>query len=158
MKTTVNIYRENQQTTLCVKIPFMTPEDNDFDRTAYTYDLLGSFSKRIIESLERRLTACQNKLISHLDSIVYSDEYGHIIFQRKDGSIGNFNAISFEEMQKCISALEKSEWKTFLNSPSWVDQTIKALMNDTVQDHSDCGGFKYSELVSLLCESHLFKK
>ena len=36
------------------------------------------------------------------------------------------------------------------------DQKIKALLNDTEQDHSDCGGFKYSELVSMLCELHAF--
>jgi hypothetical protein len=55
-------------------------------------------------------------------------------------------------MKNAISVLKEGKWKQFLESGIYLDQTLKALLNDTEQDHSDEGSFKYSELVSLLCE------
>ena len=114
-------------------------------------DIVGAFSPRIIGSLQRRMKACQQLLINHIDDIEYNDGQ-HICWRRKDGTTGNFNIPSFQAMQDCVKALEHSCFKEFTQKKPWVDQTLKALLNDTEQDHSDCGGFKYSQLVSILCE------
>jgi hypothetical protein len=55
-------------------------------------------------------------------------------------------------MQDAITVLELSRFKEFVTKKTWIDQTLKALLNDTEQDHSDMGGFRYSQLVSILCE------
>ena len=154
METKINVYPENKYTelTLNVQIPFCN-KGSDIDKSrkraeAYLFDLIGS--------LERRMRACQENLIRHLDDIEYSDDCGHIVYRRKDGSTGTFNVPSFNAMKDAVKALKQSCWRDFSNHPIWIDQTIKALLNDTEQDHSDCGGFKYSELVSMLCELHAF--
>ena len=164
METQVNVYPENKYTelTLNVQIPFCNKQkgsDFDIDKSrkraeAFTMDLIGSFSKRLIGSLKRRMQACQENLIRHLDDVEYSDDCGHIVYRRKDSSTGTFNVSSFKAMQAAIKALKESCWWEFTNNAYWIDQTLKALLNDTEQDHSDCGGFKYSDLVSFLCEAH----
>lgn len=163
--TSVKVCRENKYTELCtmIQIPFCNKQkgqDFDIDRTrkrteAYVFDLIGSFAPRIIASLERRMAACQGNLVRHLDDIEYSDECGHIVYRRKDGSTGTFNVPSFNAMKDAVVALKQSRWRDFRNTPAWIDQSIKALMNDTEQDHSDIGKLKYSDLVSFLCEAHL---
>jgi hypothetical protein len=60
-------------------------------------------------------------------------------------------------MLDCINALKQSDYKTVLESPGWIDQIIKAFLNDTEQDHSDEGVFKWSDLMSLLTELHMFE-
>ena len=160
METKINVYPENKYTelTLNVQIPFCN-KGSDIDKSrkraeAYLFDLIGSFSTRIIASLERRMRACQENLIRHLDDIEYSDDCGHIVYRRKDSSTGNFNVSSFKAMQDAVKALENSCWKEFINNSFWIDQTLKALLNDTEQDHSDIKTLKYSDLVSFLCEAH----
>lgn len=160
----VQVFRENKYTELSmtVQIPFCNKQkgaDFDIDKSrkradAFLFDLIGSFSKRMIASLERRMRACQENLVRHLDSVEYSDECGHIVYRRKDGSTGSFNVSSFNAMKDAVKALKQSCWGAFVNNPVWVDQTIKALLNDTEQDHSDKGQLKYSDLVSFLCEAH----
>ena len=51
-----------------------------------------------------------------------------------------------------IKALRESQFKAYFENKFWVDQTLKALLNDTEMHHEDKGCFKYSELISLLCE------
>jgi hypothetical protein len=97
------------------------------------------------------MQACQRNLLNHLEDIEYNDGR-HICWRRKDGTGGDFNVPSFEAMQDCVSALKDSSFSEFLKQKLWIDQTLKALLNDTEQDHSDMGGFRYSRLVSLLCE------
>lgn len=128
--------------------------DIDFYRQrafARMLDIIGAFSPRIIASLQRRMQACQKNLLNHLDEIEYNDGFS-ICWRRKDGSGGTFNIPSFKAMQDATKALEMSCFKSFVQEKLWIDQTIKALLNDTEQDHSDMGGFRYSELVSILCE------
>ena len=168
METKINVFPENKYTemNLTVQIPFCNKQqhgsDFDLDRErkkaeSYLFDLIGSFSKRIIASLERRMKACQENLIKHLDDVEYSDEWGHIVYARKDGSHGTFNVPSFNLMQDAVKALKQSDWKGFTSNHWFIDQTLKALLNDTEQDHSDAGCFKYSDLVSAICELHLCK-
>lgn len=163
--TTVRVNRENRNVEISVsnQIPF-TPykKGSDFDldsirsnRVGYNMDLLGAFSKRIIASLQRRMNACLNNLQNHIDDIVYCDEIGSILYKRKDGSHGKFNLLSYIWMGDCVSALKRSDYKTVLGEYGWIDQIIKALLNDSEQDHSDEGIFKYSDLVSLLMEIHM---
>lgn len=168
MQESIKIYRENGYTemSLSFQIPFCNKQkgsDFDIDRVrtrheTYAWDLLGSFSKRLIASLERRMKACRENLIRHIDNIEYSDECGHIVYVRKDGTRGTFNVSSYECMQQAVKALKQSCWKEFMHNPFWADQTLKALLNDTEQDHSDEKNLKYSELVSLLCEVHTLRR
>ena len=132
---------------------------SDFDIDAarqrskgYTLDLIGAYSPILIASLERRMQACEQNLIRHLDDIEYVDNCGHIVYVRKDKTRGSFNVPSFNAMKDAIAALHKSWFKSFLESKIWIDQTLKALLNDTEMHHEDKGCFKYSELISLLCE------
>lgn len=115
-------------------------------------DIIGAFSPRLIGSIKRRINACQTNLLNHLNDIEYCDEMGHICYHRSDGTIGNFNIRSFEAMNDCIKALEHSCFLDFVQNKLWIDQTLKALLNDTEQNHDDCKAFKYSQLVSILCE------
>lgn len=134
------------------------PAGSDFDLDkarqrgiSLMIDIIGAFSQRIIASLERRMQACQRNLLNHLEDIEYNDGM-HICWRRKNGTGGEFNIPSFQAMQDCVEALKNSNFKMFCTERSWIDQTLKALLNDTEQDHSDAGGFCYSQLVSLLCE------
>lgn len=146
-----------------IRVPFCNKQKgSDFDldqirkkRESRNWDILGTFSKRIISSLERRMYACQENLVRHLDDVVYSDEAGCILYSRKDGSEGNFNTHSFNAMKDCVTAFKQSRWRDILSNPFWIDQILKALLNDTEQDHRDEGQLKYSNLISLLCEIHL---
>jgi hypothetical protein len=161
MKTTVfNETEKNVEMSFDLLIPKKSgkPAGSDFDLDkarqrgiALMIDIIGAFSPRIIASLERRMQACQRNLLNHLEDIEYNDGK-HICWRRKDGTGGDFNIPSFEAMQNCIKALEKSDFKMFCTRRSWIDQVLKALLNDTEQDHSDMGGFRYSQLVSILCE------
>ena len=157
---TFNETNENVEMSFTLLIPKKngTPAGSDFDidkirveSTNLMYDIIGAFSPRIIGSLQRRMQACQCLLIQHLKDVEYNDGK-HICWHRKDGTAGNFNVSSFQAMQDCVKALENSCFEEFCTKKSWVDQTLKALLNDTEQDHSDCKGFKYSQLVSILCE------
>ena len=132
---------------------------SDFDIDAarqrskgYALDLIGSYSPLLIASLERRMQACEQNLINHLNDIEYADDCGHIVYVRKDKTRGTFNVPSFVSMKNAVKALQQGQFKSFFENKCWVDQTLKALLNDTEIHHNDQGCFKYSELVSLLCE------
>ena len=147
---------------MTISIPFCNKQqrgsDFDLDKERlkgeeYCQEVIKAFSKRIIASLERRMKACQDLLIRHLDDIEYSDEQGHIIYRRKDGTCGNFNVASFQKMQYIVDHFDVD---VVLNDSMILDQILKALLNDTEQDHSDVGKFKYSELISILMESFYY--
>jgi hypothetical protein len=55
-------------------------------------------------------------------------------------------------MKDALVALRNGKYKSFVENKCWIDQTLKALLNDTEMHHEDKGSFKYSELISLLCE------
>lgn len=125
-------------------------------RVARMMDIIGAFSSIIIESLERRMRACEMYFIENINSIDYNDG-GHISYLRKDGSAGSFNIPSYEGMRDCIKALKQSCFKEFLGNKLWIDQVIKALLNDPELDLNRCSknkGFRFSELTSILCELH----
>ena len=133
--------------------------DSDYDIDAmrkrsvnYSIDLIGEYSSILIASLKRRMLACEQNLIKHLDSIEYADNCGHIVYVRKDKTRGGFNVYSFNAMKDAVKALSQSQFKAFFENKCWVDQTLKALLNDTEMHHEDRGCFKYSDLISLLCE------
>ena len=161
MKTIVfNETEKNVEMSFTLLIPKKSgkPAGSDFDLdkarqkdVALMIDIVGAFSPRIIASLTRRMNACQNLLINHINDIEYNDGM-HICWRRKDGQYGDFNVPSYTAMQDAIKVLELSRFKEFVTKKIWIDQTLKALLNDTEQDHSDMGGFRYSQLVSILCE------
>jgi len=146
-----------------IEIKYTQPKGgDDFDLDAarqrsinYSMDLVEAYAPTLIASLERRMCACEQNLIRHLDDIEYADNCGHIVYVRKDKTRGNFNVISFNEMKDAVTALHKGEIEEFLENKPWIDQTLKALLNDTEMHHEDRGNFKYSELMSLLCELHI---
>jgi hypothetical protein len=162
MKNTSFVKTENGiQMNVLIGINYCNKQQHgsDFDIDAmrqrskgYALDLIGAYSPILIASLERRMQACEQNLIRHLDDIEHADNCGHIVYVRKDKTRGSFNVSSFNAMKDVIKALSQSQFKSFLGNKSWIDQTLKALLNDTEQHHEDKGCFKYSELVSLLCE------
>ena len=117
-------------------------------------DIIGAFSSRIIASLERRQNACKAKLFKNIGT-AFTDPDGLQIVYKEDNRTCIFNMPSYEAMSDCINALQFSQFRSVLESPMWIDQIIKALLNDTEQNHEDAGGFKYSQLVSMLCGLHL---
>jgi len=161
MKTTNIQITENGIQLMCqIGINFCNKQKgSDFDIDAarqrskgYALDLIGSYSPLLIASLERRIQACEQNLINHLNDIEYADSCGHIVYVRKDKTRGSFNVSSFNAMKNAIKALQQGQFKSFFENKCWIDQTLKALLNDTEIHHNDQGCFKYSELVSLLCE------
>ena len=151
-----NITENGLVVTLNTTIPNLEPSGlqmSDYDarqlRRAYVCDIIGAFSQRLIASLTRRIEACQNNLLNHLEDCKAHN--GQLItWSRKDGTQGRFSIASFETMEKAICTLKKCAWWEFANKREMVEQAIKALLNDTEQNHSDCGGFRYSELGSTL--------
>ena len=117
-------------------------------------DIIGAFSSRIIASLERRQDACKAKLFKNIGT-AYTDSNHMQIFYKEGNRLCSFNMPSYEAMSDCIKALQFSEFRDVLDEPMWIDQIIKALLHDTEQNHEDAGGFKYSQLVSMLCGLHL---
>ena len=131
----------------------ISPVEERNNHRGYTCDVIGAFSQRLIASLERRMQACQNNLLNHLEDCV--SHHGEVItWVRKDGTQGSFSIKSFEVMEKAIAILKGGAWQKFINNGYMLEQSIKALMNDTEQDHSDTNGFRYSELVSVLIERY----
>jgi len=162
MKNTVFSMTENGIQMECkIDINYCNKQQkgSDFDLDAmrqrsvgYSMDLIGAYSPILIASLERRMQACEQNLIHHLDDIEYADNCGHIVYVRKDKTRGGFNVPSFNAMKDALVALRNGKYKSFVENKCWIDQTLKALLNDTEMHHEDKGCFKYSELVSLLCE------
>jgi hypothetical protein len=162
MKNTVFSMTENGIQMMCqIGINYCNKQQHgsDFDIDAmrqrskgYALDLIGAYSPILIASLERRMQACEENLVRHLNDIEYADNCGRIVYVRKDKTRGNFNIPSFNAMKDAVAALHKSQFKSFFENKCWIDQVIKALLNDTEQHHEDKGCFKYSELISLLCE------
>lgn len=165
MKTTQFVENEKSlEMSLTILIPKKGWEEagSDFDIDKFRVDnvrrmmdILGSFSDIIKNSLERRMEACQQNLINHIQDVEFNDGR-HIVYSRKDGSCGTFNVPSFQGMQDCIKALQESQYKSILKNKLWIDQILKALLNDTEQHHEDQGVFKYSDLISMLCELHAY--
>ena len=153
MKTTKFSLTENGLSMeLTVLIPLCDKQEcRPVDRVGLLMDITGAFSERIIKSLERRMEACQQNLLFHLKDVIYNDG-NRILYKRKNGTLHSFNTPSFEAMKDAVKALTHGEYKSFVSNKVWIDQTLKALLNDTEQDHSDSGGFAYSDLVSMLCE------
>ena len=116
-------------------------------------DIIGAFSSRIIASLERRQEACKAKLFKNIGT-AFTDPNGLQIVYKEDNRTCIFNMLSYNAMSDCIKALQFSQFRAVLENSMWIDQIIKALLNDTEQNHEDAGGFKYSQLVSMLCGLH----
>lgn len=122
---------------------------------AICIDILSAFSNRIIDALRRRQAACKAKLFKNLGT-AYTDSNHMQIFYKEGNRLCSFNMPNYEAMSDCIKALRFSKFRAVLDEPTWIDQIIKALLNDPDQNHEDAGGFKYSELVSLLCATHMY--
>lgn len=142
---------------LTMLIPVREPDFNNVlteSQVKGTYaDIIGAFSSRIIASLERRQNACKAKLFKNIGT-AFTDPNGLQIMYKEDNRTCTFNMPSYEAMSECINALQFSQFRAIMEKPIWVDQIIKALLNDTEQNHEDAGGFKYSQLVSMLCDLH----
>lgn len=135
-----------------------SPEDARIRLIERRDNVIRAFSKRLIASLERRMKACETQLMNHLSDIKYVSEVGIICWRIKSGADGHFYSFSYEAMREAIVSLKRNDMKSFFGTPAFIDQTIKALLNDPEQDHSDANGYKYSELVSILMEDHLFNQ
>ena len=116
------------------------------------HDLLGSFAPRMIEALQARMSACRQKLLAHIGE-AWTPCVGIICWQRSDGVTDHFSQSSYETMGRAIMNLSAGNFAGFFENVLEVDQTLKALLNMPELDHSDCGGFRFSELVSALMEA-----
>ena len=148
MQITFNIPRKD------LEPEFLSHEQS----VALLMDILGAFSKRIIESLKRRQEACVAKLVKNMGS-AFVREFGAQIFFKEGKRLCTFNIPSYQVMDKCVDMLQNSQFREILEHPQvfvFADQMLKALLNDPEQNHEDAGGFKYSQLVSLLCEIHMY--
>lgn len=128
---------------------------NEFQIKARYVDILGAFSSRIIDSLKRRQESCKTKLFKNIET-AFTDSNGMQIGYKEGTRFCTFNIPNYNAMSDCIKALRFSEFGTVLDEPTWIDQILKALLNDPEQNHEDAGGFKYSELVSMLCAIHMY--
>lgn len=115
-------------------------------------DILGTFAPMLINTLKRRREACAEKLRNHLNEAFTMNGGFSIAWKRKDGNIDMFNIPSYKVMEDAIRCLEQGNFDRFLNNNAYLDQTIKALLNDPELDHSDVAGIRFSTLVSLLME------
>lgn len=128
------------------------------EQEARVINIIRSFSPVLIGSLARRMDACKRKLFQNLDS-AYANEFGTQIFYHDGNRLRFFGVPSYHAMEECVEALEASRFSDVLHNPVWVDQILKALLNDPApfQQHEDRNGFAYSQLISLLMELHLFR-
>lgn len=116
--------------------------------------IIEQFASHIINALKERGDACISNLMNHINDVIACAEFT-IVYKRKDGTIHQFNLPSYKDMKDAIKVLKDSDWTGFLNNPRFVDQSIKALYwVDRPQDES--GKFKFSDLISLLTEVHMF--
>lgn len=134
-------------------IPLMQ-SDEVFRNPDRARRIIGSFSAYLTLLLKRRGEACMKLLGNHINDVFFNDGFT-IAWHRKDKTVGYFCIPGYENIQKAIEQLQHSKYKEFLDTPSSVDQAIKAIMNEPELDHADSGSFKFSELVSVLCEVHL---
>lgn len=119
-------------------------------RMGFLQDCVKAFSKFLIESLTRRYNACRNKLIEHSSEITYKDEYVY------EWPTGMYCIPSAEKMDEAIKMLEDCQYTQFIKDRYAIDQTLKALLNDTEPHPDKVDGYKFSELISVLMESHAF--
>lgn len=164
MNKTVEITPNGIKMLIVKDIPFCNKQQrgSDFDIDGarrhcqeYAKSIIEAYVDILIDTLKRRMAACILHLELHVEDIEYADNCGHIVWKRKDGSCGQFNVKSYEAMEQAVKALKSGCFKEFLEKPIWIDQTLKALLNDPVDTHKDLKEYKYSELVSLLCEAHV---
>jgi len=122
---------------------------------AYAMDVIGSFSLLLASALKHRMEACQNKLLTHINSIFFNDGC-QVMWYNDKQEVDYFNVPSYEEMKKCYTALKVGRYVEVVDSPVWIDQLLKALLNDEIPMKHDNTNrkFKYSELVSVLCQLH----
>jgi hypothetical protein len=144
---------KNNAVEITTTIPLMQ-SDEIFRSPNKSLDIIGSFSAYLTLLLKRRGEACMKLLRNHINDVFFNDGFT-IAWHRKDGSVGYFCIPGYESTYRAIDQLQHGRYKEFLVTPSSVDQAIKAIMNDPELDHADCGSFKFSELVSVLCEVHL---
>lgn len=143
---------KNNAVEITTTIPLMQG-DEIFRSPDRAMEIIGSFSAYLIILLKRREEACIKLLRNHINDVFFNDGFT-IAWHRKDGTVGYFCIPGYENIQKAIEQLQHGRYKEFLDTFSSVDQAIKAIMNDPELDHADCGSFKFSELVSVLCEYH----
>jgi hypothetical protein len=143
---------------LTTTIPLMESEEGrNICNPGKALDIIGSFSAYLTLLLKRRKEACMKLLRSHINDIFYNNGFT-IAWHRKDGTVGYFNIPTYETISNAIHTLQLGNYKMFLDSKPMVDQAIKAIMNEPELDHADSGSFKFSELVSVLCEYHIMPK
>ena len=160
IKTTVHAENKQVEVSLTAFIPMAEIKDVSAEECiearrrerARKYDLIGSFSELIIQSVERRMRACQSQLLEHISE---AKAYNESVFGWKDkrGVTRTFNLISYKLMEDTVKSLKQSDWRFLCNNGPAKVQVVKALMNDPEQDHSDKGDFHYSELISFLTET-----
>lgn len=150
MQTTFIESASSVEITLVLNLP--KQEKNCDLKEVRKEEVIEAFKEIIKESLTRRMNACQALLMSHINEVFHNDGK-QIMWKRGDGSVGIFNIPSFETMQGIINNFSHGDYR--LNQYE-ADQILKAIANDTEKvSHEDRKGFRFSQLISILCEIHM---
>jgi len=110
--------------------------------------ILSAFAVRLLGSLERRMAACESKLMNHLGNALTNGKV--IYWMKKDQTYDHFVIASYEAMAKAAEHIKCEKWSDIMYNELILDQIIKALLNDTEHDHSDSNGYTYAQLITLL--------
>ena len=129
---------------------FTLPEQNGekeytkrVQSSAFLETILTAFMGVLLTALERRMNACVEALMANKDNVAFNDG------QHIEWPTGQFNIPSYEAMEHAIECIQKKDWKFLLYSKSMLEQTIKALLEDT--DHpTEVNGYTISQLSSIL--------
>lgn len=108
-----------------------------------------AYAEDLRSSLERRAQACVKNLMDNATNTCYVDEW-HVEWPK-----GQFNLPSYESIQRGIKHLKKEDYEAFLSDGPALDQTLKAIMNDSVVLPERINDTRRSELISLLMNSML---
>lgn len=129
---------------------FTLPEQNGekeytkrVQSSAFLEAILTAFMGVLLTALERRMNACVEALMANKDNVAFNDG------QHIEWPTGQFNIPSYEAMEHAIECIQKKDWKFLLYSKSMLEQTVKALLEDT--DHStEVNGYTIAQLSSIL--------
>lgn len=126
----MKIYK-NQQGNLCVGF--------EFTQTEYTKDIvenpdpntvLYAWREVLIGTLQRRIKACESIMAHHLGDSFLTQGDNVIAWKRNNGTYGYFNIPTWELMKDCLEHLKKRDISTIVENEMFIEQLIKAIMND----------------------------
>lgn len=118
-----------QKKTITISIDFSVNDEftKSLKSSALVMDsVLLAWAPVIIDAVERRLTACNEQLVSHHERIIAIDCNG-LLYARHDGYYKRYNIPSADAMKSVINRLNTNDLDISKWSNTEIAQTIKAL-------------------------------